>query len=210
MIFLFVLFFWDSYDSNVGAFDIVPGFSEVVFISFSYFFFFPLCFIYFHHSIFHPTYPIFYLSYSTVGSLQSIFDLSCYIIHYSKVGPGLHVLFRSKWLRFRFLGTPQKCRLGWACVLCPSQVQAAQATRCLVSSFSPGGVEHLITHLSQPFSFLGVQWEHHLRCAVVSLLWGGNLWLQPTWQMSTIQDPKKTWLASGSLLSIWLRMPLWS
>ena len=30
-------------------------------------------------------------------------------------------------------GTPQRCRLGWACVLCPSQVWAAQVTRCLVS-----------------------------------------------------------------------------
>ena len=46
------------------------------------FFFFPLCFIYFHHSIFHLTYPIFCLSYSTVGSLQSAFDVSYYINHY--------------------------------------------------------------------------------------------------------------------------------
>jgi len=38
MAFLFVFFFWDSYDSNVGAFDIVPEVSEVVLISFNYFF----------------------------------------------------------------------------------------------------------------------------------------------------------------------------
>ena len=38
MAFLFVLFFWDSYDSNVGAFDIVPEVSEVVLISFNSFF----------------------------------------------------------------------------------------------------------------------------------------------------------------------------
>ena len=38
MVFLFVFFFWDSYDSNVGAFNIVPKVSEVVFISFNYFF----------------------------------------------------------------------------------------------------------------------------------------------------------------------------
>ena len=37
------------------------------------FFFPPLCFIYFHHSIFHFICPIFCLSYSTVGSLQSVF-----------------------------------------------------------------------------------------------------------------------------------------
>ena len=63
----------------------------------------------------------------------------------SKVGPGLRALSRSKLLRFRFLGTPQRHRLGWACVLCPSHVQAAQATRCLASAFSSSGVVHLIT-----------------------------------------------------------------
>ena len=47
----------------------------------------------------------------------------------SEAGPGLRALPRSKLLRFRFLGTPQRRRLGWACVLCPSQVQAAEVTR---------------------------------------------------------------------------------
>ena len=32
MVFLFVFFFWDSYDSNVGEFNIVPEIFEVVFI----------------------------------------------------------------------------------------------------------------------------------------------------------------------------------
>ena len=40
MVFLFVFFFWDSYDSNVGAFNIVPEVSEIVLISFHSFFFF--------------------------------------------------------------------------------------------------------------------------------------------------------------------------
>ena len=35
----------------------------------------------------------------------------------SKAGPGLRALPRSK--PFRFSGTPQRCRLGWTCVLCP-------------------------------------------------------------------------------------------
>ena len=34
MAFLFVFFFWDSYDSNVGVLNIVPEVSEVVLISF--------------------------------------------------------------------------------------------------------------------------------------------------------------------------------
>ena len=40
MAFLFVLFFWDSYDSDVGVFEIVPEVSEVVLISFNSFFLF--------------------------------------------------------------------------------------------------------------------------------------------------------------------------
>ena len=44
MIFLFIFFFWDSYDSNVGAFNIVPEVYEIVLISFISFFFFPSLF----------------------------------------------------------------------------------------------------------------------------------------------------------------------
>ena len=62
-----------------------------------------------------------------------------------KLGPWLHALPRSKLLRIRFSGTPQRRRLCWACVLCRSQVRAAQATRCLVSTLSPGGAVCLIT-----------------------------------------------------------------
>ena len=59
----------------------------------------------------------------------------------SKGGPELCALPRSKPLRFRFLGTPQRCRLNWACVLCPSQVRVAQATRCLARALSSGAVD---------------------------------------------------------------------
>ena len=120
----------------------------------------------------------------------------------SEAGPGLLALPRSELLRFRFCGTPQRYRLGWACVLCPSQVRAAHATSCLVSALSPGVWCSLSPPQSQPLSFLGVQWEHHLRCAVC-LLWGADLWLRPSWWMSTVQDPRKTSLAIGSLLAVW-------
>ena len=71
----------------------------------------------------------------------------------SEVGPGLHALPRSK--LFRFSGTPQRHKLSWACVLCPSQVRAAQTTRCLVSSLSPGGTVHPITFLVPDAQFPG-------------------------------------------------------
>ena len=54
----------------------------------------------------------------------------------SEASPGLSALPRSK--LFRFSGTPQRHRLGWACVLCPSHVRAAQVTGCLASALSPG------------------------------------------------------------------------
>ena len=80
MVFLFV--FWDSCDLHVGTFDIVPEVSEVFLISLDSFLFYPLCFISFHHSVFCLTYSIFCLGYSTVGSLQSVSDLSYCIIFY--------------------------------------------------------------------------------------------------------------------------------
>ena len=52
----------------------------------------------------------------------------------SETSPGRHAPPRSKPLRFRHLGSPQRHRLGWACVLCPSHVQAAQVMRCLESA----------------------------------------------------------------------------
>ena len=59
----------------------------------------------------------------------------------------------------------------------------------------------LLPPLSQLLGFLDAQRECCLRCAVC-LLWGADLWLRPSWRMSTIQDPRKTWLASGSLLTV--------
>ena len=47
-----------TYDFNVGAFNTILEVSEIVLISFNSFFFFPLWFIYFYHSIFYIIYPI--------------------------------------------------------------------------------------------------------------------------------------------------------
>ena len=46
----------------------------------------------------------------------------------SEMGPGFHALPWSKKLRFRFSDTPQRHRLGWASIFCPSLVGAAQVT----------------------------------------------------------------------------------
>ena len=84
----------------------------------------------------------------------------------SAASPGLLAPPRSKPLRFRHSGSPQRHRLGWACILYPSQVRAAQVMRCLVSTML-----RLIASL--PLSYLGVQPAHLLR-----------------W-MLTVQNPKK-------------------
>ena len=61
----------------------------------------------------------------------------------SKAGPAFHTLPRSKWLRFP--GTPQGHRLSCVCVLCHTQVQTAQSTRCFGEHTLPGGPCILIT-----------------------------------------------------------------
>ena len=104
--------------------------------------------------------------------------LGCSAGELSEVGPGLHALPRSKPLRFRFSGTPQRHRLSWACILCPSQVQAAQVTRCLASALSPGAVR-LITSLVPAARFPG--WQQACpsqKCRVSPL--ESYLWLRPT------------------------------
>ena len=116
----------------------------------------------------------------------------------SEADPGLYAHPRSKPLRFRYSGSPQRRRLGWACVLCPSQVRAAQVTRCLASAVAPSWGCVLSPPPSQLLSFLGVQRLHLLRCAMC-LFWGADLWLQ--W-LSTVQNPKKSWLATKPACSL--------
>ena len=94
----------------------------------------------------------------------------------SEVGPGLRAVLRSKMLRFRFLGTPQRRRLVWACVLCPSQVRAAQVTRCLVSAVAPSWGLCLIASPVPAAQFSGCTTGVPSQVCDMSLL-GADLWL---------------------------------
>ena len=67
--FLFLFFFWNPYNSNFGAFNVVPEASEIVLNSFHSFFFNLLLGSYFHYFIFQVTYPFFCFSYSAIDSL---------------------------------------------------------------------------------------------------------------------------------------------
>ena len=71
----------------------------------------------------------------------------------------------------------------------------------------PGGVCVLLLPLSQPLGFLGVQWVCLLRC-VMCFFWGTDLWLQSSQQMSTVQNPKKSWLTMKPACSLVEDAPL--
>ena len=108
-------------------------------------------------------------------------------------GPELHALPRSKLLRFRFSGTPQRRRLGWVCVLC-------------LSGWSSSGnqvlEDHTLFRCSAPYSLRGPSlsfWGHPVRCALC-LFWGAYLWLQPTRWMSTIQNLRKSLIRNWKLV----------
>ena len=90
----------------------------------------------------------------SLSTLLSDSRLLCWEL--SDSGPGLPVLPRSKPLRFRFSGTPQKCRLGWACVLRrPRSEQLRWPGVWCVSSPPVEGCD-LSPPLSQLLGFLGV------------------------------------------------------
>ena len=58
---------------------------------------------------------------------------------------------------------------------------------------------------SQPFGFLVTPQKHQLMC-VVCLFWRADPILRPSWQMSTIQDLRKTYITTGKtiVLTVWI------
>ena len=72
----FPSFFWDPYNLNLDAFDIVPEVSETILSSFHSFNFILLFRSYFHHFIFQLTDSFFYFKYSAINSSYSIFNFS--------------------------------------------------------------------------------------------------------------------------------------
>ena len=85
------------------------------------------------------------------------------------------------------------------------QVWGAQATRCLASTLSQVGHASYSSAQSQKLGFQDAMWEHSPSCAVY-LLWGADLRLWHSWQMSTMQDSRKISLAPGNLLKVWWKV----
>ena len=110
----------------------------------------------------------------------------------SEAGSELHALPMSKPLKFRFSGTPQRRRLvGPAFCALP---------RCWRAQSLPGGGCGSSPPPSLLLGFLGALPARLFRCAA-SLL-GADLWLRPSRRMSTIQNPKKSWLATKPARSL--------
>ena len=68
ILFLFLFFFWDLYNSNVGAFDMAPEVSETILSSFHSLCFIPLFRSYVHLFIFRLTDSFFCFRYSAIDS----------------------------------------------------------------------------------------------------------------------------------------------
>ena len=103
-------------------------------------------------------------------------DPGCSAGELSKAGPAFRALPRSKLLGFRFSGTPQRHRLGWACILCPFPGSRNSGDRVLGWLTIPGVLCILSPPWSQPLDFLGVPQERRLRHAMSPLGgWGGGL-----------------------------------
>ena len=64
-----------------------------------------------------------------------------------------------------------------------------------------------LNYLPSPSLSVSLWARKHCLACVICLLWRADLWLQPSLWMSTIQDLRKTWLAAGSLLTVWWKMP---
>ena len=105
-------------------------------------------------------------------------------------GPGLRALPRSKPLRFRFLGTPQRRRLGWACVLCRSRSEQLR---------KPGAWR---MHSPQVQCVLSPPWSQRSGVPCVSseeLISGYD----PPGRCQPSRISGSLWLEIGSLFAVW-------
>ena len=86
-------------------------------------------------------------------------ERKCGQLELSEAGPGLRALPRSKQLRFRFSGTPQRRRFRWASILCPSPFRAVQVIGAWRVQSPPVGAATY--HL--PYPWHSVFWMYNRR-----------------------------------------------
>ena len=121
----------------------------------------------------------------------------------SQVGPAFRALPRSKSLRFSVV--LQGHRPRWAVQFVPFAGLSSSSNWVLGECTVPGGLCVLFTCLVTTVWFPGCTMR------ALSLVYCvspqvADLRLQCSRQMSTVQYPRKTWLATGTLLTVWWRM----
>ena len=157
-----------------------------------------------------------------VFPVYTVKALGCSAGNCLRWAPGLNVLPRSKLLRFRFRfsGTPQRCRLAWACILCPSQVWTAQVIRCLASTGTPSWGLWLIASSIPATGFSGYTTRMSSQVCRVSLL---GRWSLAATLLVDIDHPESQvlvsndaclkfgrWCLSGAAIApfgLWLPLP---
>ena len=106
-----------------------------------------------------------------------------------------HVLSWSTLLRLHV--TLQGNCLKWAlgCVYFPGLICSGSGSQVLHKGADLVGPTFCALSKCKQLSGPGA-WQAHSPQAA-------DLWLRPSQGMSTVQDPRKTWLATGSLLAVW-------
>ena len=147
------------------------------------------------HTEFVPTHGVCAFPVSTVQilgwSARNCFRWALGCMHFpglSHSGSGSQVLHRgTDFIGPTFCALPRSKQLRWPGTW---RVQSPPIGGCVLSP-PP----------SSQLGFLGVQLACLLRCSVY-LFWGADLWLQPSRGMSTVQNPKKFWLAINPACSL--------
>ena len=111
-------------------------------------------------------------------------------------GPELRALPRPKMLRFRFSGTPQRCRLGWACVLC---------LPLLISSGSQELDERTLPRCSAPYPLRSPSLSFHARQSSAPYVCSGELVCNcdPPGRCQPSRISGGLGLETGSLFAVW-------
>ena len=111
-------------------------------------------------------------------------------------GPELCALPRPKLLRFQFSGTPQKCRLGWACVLC---------LPCLSSSGSQELDECTLSGCRAPYPLRGPSLSLCMSQSTAPCVSSGELvsGCDPPGRCQPSRISGSFWLETGSLFTVW-------
>ena len=127
----------------------------------------------------------------------------CSIMTLSHVGLAVHSLPSSKPLRF--LGALQGHWPRWTVCFVPFPGPSCSGNWVLGECTIPSELCILCISPFLATWFPRCTMRAQSRSAMC-ILWGANLRLWPSYPMWTVQDPRKTWLATGNLCKVWQKL----